>query len=315
MQLKKKHSTMFVIIEKHLDMELEKYLAAVPETTEHGEVLPIQGTRAIIAPHAGYSYSGATAAYAYKCVDVSNITRVFILGPSHHVYLDGCALSLCDTYETPLGDLTLDKEVIRELYATKQFEWMSRKVDEDEHSIEMHLPYTAKIFEKKLDQIKIIPIMVGAIDDDKEQLYGKLLSKYLADPHALFIVSSDFCHWGRRFSYTMYRPSKDEPLRRLKTTDTTAGKRDIYESIDDLDHEGMVAIESLDHAAFYEYLQRTHNTICGRHPIGVMMSALETLGVNRRIRFIKYAQSSRCRSVRDSSVSYASAYVYVALDP
>lgn len=96
--------------------------------------------------------------------------RVFVLGPSHHVYLDGCALSRCDTYETPLGDLQLDRErkgrkggygrsaykkelipwygytVINSLYETGHFEWMSKTVDEDEHSIEMQLPFTAKIF-------------------------------------------------------------------------------------------------------------------------------------------------------------------------
>lgn len=97
-------------------------------------------------------------------------SRVFILGPSHHVYLDGCALPSAVEYETPLGNLQIDtdsewrngsfrefwiitdavmpKTAVEELKKTGLFEAMSNSVDEDEHSIEMHLPYTYKIFER-----------------------------------------------------------------------------------------------------------------------------------------------------------------------
>lgn len=66
---------------------------------------------------------------------------MFLLGPSHHHYLSGCALSQCDEYLTPMGALPLDKATISELQKTGQFEKMSRSVDEAEHSMEMHLPY------------------------------------------------------------------------------------------------------------------------------------------------------------------------------
>jgi predicted class III extradiol MEMO1 family dioxygenase len=93
---------------------------------------------------------------------------------------------------------------------------MSNSVDEEEHSIEMHLPYTYKVFERylqcifsvtilyslpiqsmhsKIDQIKLVPIMVGSISSEKEKLYGEALAPYLSDPATLFIISSDFCHW------------------------------------------------------------------------------------------------------------------------
>ncbi|XP_063957606.1 protein MEMO1-like [Lytechinus pictus] len=152
--------------------------------------------RAIIAPHAGYSYSGACGAYAYKQVDPTNIERVFILGPSHHVYLPGCALSTCTKYETPLYNLQVDQTVNRELMKTKMFETMSVQVDEDEHSIEMHLPYIAKVMERRRGNFTIVPVLVGALDGKKEQEYGHFFSSYLADPSNLFVVSSDFCHWG-----------------------------------------------------------------------------------------------------------------------
>lgn len=95
--------------------------------------------------------------------------RVFLLGPAHHEYIDGCSLSQFDLYETPFGNLQLDKKggsfyficthhleisngivsiVLKEIYETGKFNWMSQNVDEDEHSIELHLPFVYKIFEK-----------------------------------------------------------------------------------------------------------------------------------------------------------------------
>lgn len=74
--------------------------------------------------------------------------RVFLLGPSHHEFIDGCCLSKYNTYKTPLGNLELDRQVISELYETGRFTWMNQSVDEEEHSIEMHLPFTYKLFEE-----------------------------------------------------------------------------------------------------------------------------------------------------------------------
>lgn len=83
--------------------------------------------------------------------------RVFVLGPSHHVYLTKCALSMMTAYETPLGNIALDTDgnilvivtrlVIKEIHSTGQFEWMKKSVDEAEHSIEMQLPYIEKMME------------------------------------------------------------------------------------------------------------------------------------------------------------------------
>lgn len=90
-------------------------------------------------------YSGPTAAYAYAQMDPERVRKIFILGPSHHVYLDGCALSPATTYRTPFMDLPIDKGIYDELYKTGLFEEMSLGTDEDEHSIEMHLPYLSKV--------------------------------------------------------------------------------------------------------------------------------------------------------------------------
>jgi len=152
-----------------LSGELSKWLNQVDD---QAETYPISGCKAIIAPHAGYSYSGPAAAWAYKSIDISNIKRVFILGPSHHYYLQGCALSKCTVYETPIGNLPIDIETVKELKETREFESMSRQSDEDEHSIEMHLPYIRKIFEGK--DISIVPVLVGALSEDREAFYGNI---------------------------------------------------------------------------------------------------------------------------------------------
>ncbi|CAH1758848.1 7491_t:CDS:2 [Entrophospora sp. SA101] len=305
--------------ESLLDKELTNWLSKVPSKTKDDIPIPIPGARAIIAPHAGYSYSGQASAFAYKCIDPESVKRVFILGPSHHVYLTKCALSQCTEYITPLGNLTLDTE------GNWHFDKMEKTVDEEEHSIEMHLPYTYKIFESKINSIKIVPIMVGSLSSSKEEFYGKLLAPYLADPSNLFIISSDFCAdypFSSNNNNEIHQPSSISIP--------------IYKSIENLDREGMSIIETINHKNFVNYLQRTKNTICGRHPIGVLLAAIEALpntstaantmeAVSEtansgesslsskipKIRFVHYSQSSRVVNKNDSSVSYASAYVYL----
>lgn len=269
-----------------LSRQLDRWLGAAD--LSHGPA------RAIIAPHAGYAYCGACGAFAYRQVSPVVVKRIFILGPSHHVRLRGCALSVAKKYKTPLYDLKIDTEVNAELEKTGQFSWMDMKTDEDEHSIEMHLPYVAKVMEDFKDQFTIVPILVGSLNPDQEAKYGSLLAPYFMDPTNLFVISSDFCHWGQRFSYTYY--------------DRSCGP--IHKCIEQLDKQGMDIIETLSPTAFTEYLRKYNNTICGRHPIGVMLGAVKALQdqgfQNMSFKFLKYAQSSQCVDMEDSSVSYAS---------
>jgi hypothetical protein len=300
-----------------LDKELDKWLSKVGKTEEP---YPIKGCKALIAPHAGYAYSGPAAAWAYKSIDTTEIKRVFILGPSHHYYVDGCALSRCAKYETPVGELPLDLDTINELKETGNFEWMTLPQDEAEHSIEMHLPYVRKIFAGQ--DISIVPILVGAISKAKEKFYGSLLAPYLARPDTFFVISSDFCHWGTRFDYTFYYPEpapSDRPGIRLSRTSGPSDSYSIHESISRLDHEAMDILTmppssaEKAHSDFASYLAKTKNTICGRHPIGVLFGTLaqseKDNDVHSTLQWVRYEQSSPCHSIRDSSVSYASAYI------
>lgn len=129
-----------------------------------------------------------------------------------------------------------------------------------------------------------------------------------------------FCR-GTRFEYTFYypepAPSEKPGIRLSRVTGPTS--HPIHESISRLDHEAMdiltlppsTAADA--HDKFASYLAVTKNTICGRHPIGVLFGALASLEKDQEIhstlKWVKYEQSSPCQSIRDSSVSYASAYI------
>ncbi|KAF2402832.1 UPF0103-domain-containing protein [Trichodelitschia bisporula] len=319
-----------------LSRELDEWLAAVPaQTTPIGASsaaagpvsLPASGARAIIAPHAGYSYSGPAAAWAYKAIDwsvaggtrLTGSERVFLLGPSHHYYLTGAALSRCAEYETPMGNLRLDAETIAELKGTGVFETMSVAKDDAEHSLEMHLPYIFKMLSQHhsspADFPPLTPILIGSTSPVTERRLGGLLAQYLANPRNVFVVSSDFCHWGSRFQYTYYQPGEAKTGYALSSKHDPRQRGDpaIHESIAKVDAESMDAIETGSHAEFLDQLARTGNTVCGRHPIGVIMAAIEAGGLQGegnvgKFKFVRYERSSLVHHIRDSSVSYCSAF-------
>lgn len=172
--------------------------------------------------HAGYSYSGPTAAYGFKHMLPADISRIFILGPSHHYHTRICegqsdaaessaearahslmshsshcpsraSVSKHGLYATPVGSLTLDREVTAALKSTKAFAEMSTTVDEDEHSIEMQLPFLAHVMSARKEPFTIVPILVGNLSGSKEAEFGKILAPYLQDPANFFVISSDFC--------------------------------------------------------------------------------------------------------------------------
>ncbi|CAI5535420.1 unnamed protein product [Closterium sp. Naga37s-1] len=353
MGLNEEHSTTVAkIVAEELGEEMEAWLAA-------SGVSPDATVRAVIAPHAGFRYSGRCAAYAFAHMHAPSIRRIFLLGPSHHHYTRKCVLPRSTSFHTPLGALPIDMQVVEELKATGEFEEMGRHVDEAEHSLEMHAPFLAHMC--KDHNVSLVPIMVGSLDAAAEARYGSILSRYFSDSSNFFSISSDFCHWGSRFRFTPY--------------DKAHGP--IHKAIEAMDREGMAAIEGGGAKAFRDYIERTGNTVCGRHPIGVLLQVWrergwmgwKVAGLDGRveggglgwvdgcwagsrgvglgrgvlpvfspstthspfsaphsplrspsppqmaelcpsppsIRFVQYEQSSHCHSMRDSSVSYASA--------
>jgi AmmeMemoRadiSam system protein B len=250
--------------------------------------------KGIIGPHAGYRYSGQTSAYAYKNIDnTTGIKTVFVLGPSHHMYMNNeCGLSKAHILETPIGNLKVNKKLNDELLSKHRqlFHLVkSMEDEEEEHSLEMHFPFIAKVFD--VNRITVVPIIVGHLDSQTAKSFGQALAPYLADPSCFFVISSDFCHWGTRFNYTYYDKSKGE----------------IWQSIKELDLMGAEYISNLDTAGFESYLKKYKNTICGRHAILILLNTLAQSNSNKyEIKLIHYSQSSKVVDPDDSSVSYAS---------
>ncbi|GHJ84057.1 hypothetical protein NliqN6_0459 [Naganishia liquefaciens] len=326
-----------------LKAQLEGNLAAVKpiEALEYDP--PVNGCKALIGPHAGYSYSGPAAAWAYAAIPVKKIKRVFLLGPSHHFYLSRIALSGCSKYATPLGDIPLDMETIAKLRKTGKFDEMDLETDGDEHSLEMHLPYLRLVFQHS-PEMKLVPLLVGNVSETTTAEYAQVFQEYWADEHTFWVISSDFCHWGTRFSHTPYYPNPPpiphpvpptetrstatlatnvgppEMITLSRTTPSRVLETPIWQSIQYMDHEAMDILREGGREgtgrAFRQYLKRTGNTICGRNPISVLLAIMETAArasgdTPAEIVFVRYEQSSRCETVRDSSVSYVSGLVII----
>eukprot|EP01061_Rhynchopus_euleeides_P010672 TRINITY_DN20196_c0_g1_i1.p1 TRINITY_DN20196_c0_g1~~TRINITY_DN20196_c0_g1_i1.p1 ORF type:complete len:308 (+),score=54.19 TRINITY_DN20196_c0_g1_i1:61-984(+) len=258
--------------------------------------------KAVIAPHAGLSYSGKTASHAYAkfAQSLSGVKRVFVLGPCHCEYFEDIRVSSFEVFAGPIHDLSVDQDINEDLIAkgAKQglsVKYLNQQTDVDEHSIELQMPFLSYVLKSVQPDTKVVPIVVGQLDAASAKRYGKLLAPYYQDPDTRFVVSSDFCHWGSRFRYTYHYDKKTYPH--------------IGDAVIAMDHEGMRLIEAQDVTGFDTYLETTRNTICGRVPIGILMEAMADANVRQNIDFVHYSQSSKCNSPADSSVSYAAAVV------
>lgn len=264
------------------------------------------GLRALISPHAGLSYSGATAAYAYANINLEGLRRIVVLGPAHHHYIAGIAVTPFTRWATPLGALEVDTAAVQALRSASTPEApvgvMPPKEDEAEHSLELQTPFLAHLLRAPGGQsslrtdVRLVPIVVGALTDRQEELYGRLMAPYLSDPATLVCISSDFCHWGTRFRFTPVDPAHGA----------------IHRSIEAMDRQGMDCIAAQDCEGWRKYLQTTHNTICGRAPISILLCALAALDRPHRVEWLRYAQSQAALTKADSSVSYAAAAVVLA---
>lgn len=171
--------------------------------------------------------------------------------------------------------------------------------------------------------------MIGNTSTSTERSLGRVLAPYLKDTSNAFVISSDFAHWGLRFRYTYYRPSLI-PEKAVDLSSSSKPPKDppIHDSIKAVDFECMGACESGRHDAWSSCLEENGNTVCGRHPIGVIMAAVEEVrkaggavaGAASSdqpetqlggFKFVRYERSSEVKKVNDSSVSYASAFAVV----
>ena len=173
--------------------------------------------KAIIAPHAGYVYSGAVAASAYSRLEpaASVIKRVVLLGPCHRVAVQGLALSDADAFATPLGDVPVDKEAAAMILDLPQVEVFDA-THAQEHSLEVHLPFLQIV----LDDFAVVPLVVG--EAPPEQV-AEVLDALWGGPETLIVVSSDLSHY---LDYDSAQKIDSETCRAIETLDPQAISRD-----------------------------------------------------------------------------------------
>src|ERR1035437_4376576 len=203
----------------------------------------------VIAPHAGYIYSGRTQAKSYQALSGHHFTTAIILGPSHRGTFSGAALHHALAWETPLGRLQVDTAMEREITRACPFIKTLDSAFDKEHSVEDQLPF----IQQTLGRVRIVPIACGAMDLPELLTLGRVLAR-LASDSIVIIASSDMSHY-QTLSRTLDRDW-------IATQDILA-----------MDPE----------KTFTDIIQTRVSELCGYAPVVALMFAAEAAGCNARV--------------------------------
>ena len=239
---------------------------------------------AVIVPHAGYRYSGRAAAAAYACArgGAAAYRRAVVVAPSHAAAFRGVALLDVDAFGTPLGEIAVDREAVAAL-ARAPLCAVRPSAYRDEHALEIQLPF----LQRALLGVCVVPVLVGEVDAAEAATVAATLEA-LADGATLFVVSSDFVHYGARFAYLPF---------------SATGPVQVAAALRTLDMGAIERICAGDAAGFTAYVEATGATICGRLPITVFLTLhrRRTRGI-----LLRYYTSLDVTGDYEHSVSYAS---------
>jgi AmmeMemoRadiSam system protein B/AmmeMemoRadiSam system protein A len=166
-----------------LRRQVDDLLAAAPRPAA------TTAPKALIAPHAGYVYSGAVAASAYARIapHAQRIRRVVLLGPAHRVAVRGLALPGVKRFATPLGEVEIDRDAVAALRGLPQVV-ESPLAHAAEHSLEVHLPFLQRL----LGDFRLVPLAVGQADAEE---VAQVLDRLWGGDETLIVVSSDLSHY------------------------------------------------------------------------------------------------------------------------
>ena len=267
-----------------------------PATSEHCPWL-------LVVPHAGYDYSGPVAAAAYQTLLGEHgkaIRRVFILSPSHYVDFNGMALPPFTAYQTTLGTVEVDCNVVANLQHEEGCVF-DDLVFHREHAIDVQIPWVQTC----MPSAQIVPLVVGRLPDPAAvaQLAAALV-KFL-DSSTVVVVSSDLVHYGKRFNFAPFGQSASLP-----------------NDIQKLECNIIDSVVHLDRAEFEGVLNQTGAAVCGKNVIRIALEiarqawtqsgeCMVALKDNSQVHVLAHANSAEIRklSPEDSekyeSVGYA----------
>lgn len=220
----------------------------------------------VIAPHAGYVYSGQTAAWAYNEIGESNFPELYVILGTNHT--SGETLVNIEDWETPFG-MVKNANIPLGLKQSPM---------DEEHSVEVQLPFLQFVNRDKLKDIRILPIITNKYEPE-------LCRKIAELPQSKIIIcSSDFTHYGHNYSYTPFMFSKRE-------------------NIEKMDKGAIGRILKFDSEDFIAYSK--DKTICGSGAIADTIKICSLMG-SKEARLLQYATSGDITKDHDNSVGYAS---------
>ncbi len=228
----------------------------------------------IVSPHAGYVYSGNTAAFAYNSIKNLAIKNIFIISPSHREYFDGICIYEGDYYQTPLGNIPVNNKIADELSLNSVYIFRGINGHRNEHALEVQLPFLQVIF----NDFNVIPIVIGNqtksyLDELAEQL------KRIWNENFLVVASSDLSHF--------YNSETAVKLDKI-----------VIDKINSFDFEGL-----------YSALEKQSCEACGGGAIYTLLKLANLLNCNNA-KVLNYTDSSNVNKNKKEVVGYLSAVVY-----
>jgi AmmeMemoRadiSam system protein B len=245
-----------------LHREVGDYIERAPALDLPGEII------GLVAPHAGYFFSGHVAGASYRQVQGSTYDTVVLIGPDHRGIASGAlAFADFDAWHTPLGDVPVDRELVSNLESRVSVRHIGR---DSEHSLEVQLPF----LQTALGEFKLVPIMMGDPSPAASSELGSAVADVVRDRQALLVASTDLSH------YYQYDQAKRLDEHTLKY-------------IVDFDPEGLGQAQARDevHA-------------CGGGPVAAVMIASRELGADQA-HLVKYANSGDVWEDKSQVVGYA----------
>ncbi len=254
-----------------LKKDIEGFIKLVPDTESAGVVV------AIIAPHAGYIYSGQVAAYAYKRICGGNYDAVIVIGPSHRIAFPGISIFSSGGYETPLGIVPVDEELARQIKKNSKLVSDIPGAHLQEHSLEIQLPFLQYV----LGNFSFVPLVMGDQTADSCEELARAIYASAQGRKILIVGSSDLSHFHN------------------------------YNEASRLDSVALGHLKDRDAAGLLSSLKNGTTEACGGGPMAVAMLVASMLGSNSS-QVLKYANSGDVTGDKSSVVGYAAA-IFVKL--
>jgi MEMO1 family protein len=236
-----------------------------------------ENLRAIVVPHAGLMYSGPVAAYAYKAARHGRYASIVLVGPSHYVPFHGVSIWPEGAWETPFGDVAIDRELAAAIQAAFPEITDLPGAHEGEHSLEMQMPFLARLMEG----VPIVPLVMGHQTRATAMGLGDALAHALVQHRddVLLVASSDLSHY--------------------ENAGTAAALDGVVASrVEALDSDGLMAA-----------LEREPRHACGGGPMVAVLHAARRLGATHA-RVLRYADSGDVSGDKSSVVGYMAAAVW-----